>query len=199
MYNTTGNAGTNLTQEQKNIANFWADGPTVTGTPPGHWIAITGIVAAQEGLSLDRIAEAYARVGIAVADAFITCWQTKFDTYLLRPVTYIQANIDAAWEPFIPTPNFPTYTSGHSTQSGAAATVLSGMFGLLAFTDTTHSDLNPELGYADRTYNDFYVAANEAAVSRLYGGIHYLVDNEDGFDQGICVGMIVNTTIEFTK
>jgi hypothetical protein len=199
VYNTTGNAGTNLTQEQKNIANFWADGPTVTGTPPGHWIAITGIVAAQEGLSLDRIVEAYARVGIAVADAFITCWQTKFDTYLLRPVTYIQANIDAAWEPFIPTPNFPTYTSGHSTQSGAAATVLSGMFGLLAFTDTTHSDLNPELGYADRTYNDFYIAANEAAVSRLYGGIHYLFDNEDGFDQGVCVGMIINTTIEFMK
>jgi hypothetical protein len=135
VYNTTGNAGANLTPEQKAIANFWADGPTVTGTPPGHWVAITGVVAAQAGLSLDRIAEAYARVGIAVADAFITCWQTKFDTMLLRPVTYIHANITAAWEPFIPTPNFPTYPSGHSTQSGAVATVLTDLLGPRAFTE----------------------------------------------------------------
>jgi hypothetical protein len=177
VYITTGNAGAHLTPEQKHIANFWADNPTVTGTPPGHWVAITGMVAAQAGLSLDRTAEAYACVGIAVADAFITCWKTKFDTNLLRPVTYIQANINAGWKPFIPTPNFPTYPSGHSTQSAAAATVLSGLLGRRAFTDTTHSDLNPELGYPDRAFADFYAAANEAAVSRLYGGIHYLFDN----------------------
>jgi membrane-associated phospholipid phosphatase len=142
--------------------------------------------------------EAYARVGIAVADAFITCWKTKFDTALLRPIAYIHANINAAWDPFIPTPNFPTYTSGHSTQSGAAATVLSGMLGIRAFTDTTHRDLNPELGYPDRTFADFYAAANEAAVSRLYGGIHYLFDNADGFVQGVCIGTLINTTIAFT-
>ena len=82
---------------------------------------------------------------------------------------------------------------------GAAATVLSDAFGTLAFTDTTHSDLNPELGYSDRAFHDFYAAANEAAVSRLYGGIHYLFDNEDGFDQGVCLGTIINTTIAFTK
>jgi hypothetical protein len=199
VYNTTGDAGTNLMPEQQDIALFWADGPTMTGTPPGHWVAITGIVAAQEDLSLARTAEAYARVGVAVADAFITCWRTKFVTYLLRPVTYIQANIDARWEPFIPTPNFPTYTSGHSTQSGAAATVLSGMLGPLAFTDTTHSDLNPELGYPDRTFRDFYAAAHEAAKSRLYGGIHYLFDNEDGFVQGVCIGTLINTAVAFTK
>jgi membrane-associated phospholipid phosphatase len=199
VYITTGNAGAHLTPEQKHIANFWADNPTMTGTPPGHWVAITGIVAAQAGLSLNRTAEAYARVGIAVADAFITCWKTKFDTNLLRPVTYIRTHINAAWEPFIPTPNFPTYPSGHSAQSGAAATVLSGLLGRRAFTDTTHSDLNPDLGYPDRAFADFYAAANEAAVSRLYGGIHYLFDNKDGFAQGVCNGTHINTTIEFTK
>jgi hypothetical protein len=199
VYITTGNAGAHLTPEQKHIANFWADGPTVTGTPSGHWVAITGIVAAQAGLSLDRTAEAYARVGIAVADAFITCWKTKFETYLLRPVTYIQAHINPAWKPFLPTPNFPTYASGHSTQSAAAATVLSGLLGRQAFTDTTHSALNPELGYPDRAFADFYAAANEAAVSRLYGGIHYLFDNQNGLAQGVCIGTHINTTIEFTK
>ena len=199
VFNTTGDAGANLTQEQKAIANFWADGPTVTGTPPGHWVAITGLVAAQAGLPLDRTVEAYARVGIAVADTFITCWKTKFDAALLRPIAYIHANINAAWDPFIPTPNFPTYPSGHSTQSGAAATVLTGMLGMRAFTDTTHRDLNPELGYPDCTFADFYAAANEAAVSRLYGGIHYLFDNADGFNQGVCIGMLLNTMIEFTK
>jgi hypothetical protein len=199
VYNTTGDAGANLTPEQKAIANFWADGPTVTGTPPGHWIAITGIVAAQAGLSLDHTVEAYARVGIAVADAFITCWKTKFDTALLRPVTYIHANINAAWDPFIPTPNFPTYPSGHSTQSGAAATVLSDMLGARPFTDATHRDLNPELGYPAGTFADFYAAANEATVSRLYGGIHYLFDNADGFAQGTCIGTLINTSIAFTK
>jgi membrane-associated phospholipid phosphatase len=199
VYNTTGNAGANLTPEQQAIAHFWADGPSVTGTPPGHWVAITGIVAAQAGLALDHTVEAYARVGIAVADAFITCWQTKFETALVRPITYIHANITAAWTPFIPTPNFPTYPSGHSAQSGAAATVLTALLGPRAFTDTTHRDLNPELGYPDRTFTDFYAAANEAAVSRLYGGIHYLFDNADGFAQGVCIGALINTTIAFIR
>jgi membrane-associated phospholipid phosphatase len=199
VYNTTGHAGANLTPEQQAIAHFWADGPSVTGTPPGHWVAITGIVAAQAGLALDHTVEAYARVGIAVADAFITCWQTKFETALLRPITYIHAHITAAWKPFIPTPNFPTYPSGHATQSGAAATVLTALLGPRAFTDTTHRDLNPELGYPDRTFTDFYAAANEATISRLYGGIHYLFDNADGFAQGVCIGALINTTIAFTR
>ena len=120
-----------------------------------------------------------------------------FDTYLLRPITYIQANIDAAWDPLVSTPNFPTYTSGHSTQSGAAATVLTEQFGSLAFTDTTHTDLNPGLGATDRSFDNFLDAANEAAVSRLYGGIHWLFDNQDGFNQGQCIGEIINSRIVF--
>lgn len=197
VYGTTGDAGANLTVDQQAIANYWADGATATGTPGGHWMSIVRVIATQENLKLDVTTEAYARVGIAIHDAFIACWKAKFDTYLCRPITYIQAQIDPTWDPFISTPNFPTYTSGHSTQSGAAATVLTGLFGPLAFTDTTHSDLDPGLGVADRTFANFLDAANEAAVSRLYGGIHWPFDNQDGFNQGQCIGEVINSRIEF--
>ncbi len=204
VYNTTGDAGANLTDDEKAIAAFWADNPVATGTPPGHWIATCCQVSAEEGLALDAAAELFARVGMVVHDAFVTCWETKYQYYLQRPATYIRANIDAAWDPFIGTPNFPTYTSGHSTQSGAAATVLTGFFGPHAYTDTTHSRLNPELLtgpdgalYADRNFASFHAAASDAAVSRMFGGIHYLFDNYDGFDQGACIGAIHNATLRF--
>ncbi|MBL8861734.1 MAG: vanadium-dependent haloperoxidase, partial [Planctomycetes bacterium] len=183
VYNTTGDAGASLTADQADIGLYWADGAGATGTPPGHWVAITCQIAADEALTLDVAAEAFARVGMAVADAFITCWKEKYTSYLMRPATYIRSEIDAGWDPLIGTPNFPTYTSGHSTQSGAAAAVLTHMFGAYAFTDTCHSRLNPTAGLpADRTFANFYEAASEAAVSRLYGGIHYVFDNYDGVD-----------------
>lgn len=197
VYGTTGDAGANLTADQDAIARYWADNPGATGTPGGHWVCIVRVIADAQNLKLDVAAEAYARVGLAIHDAFITCWRSKFDTYLLRPVTYIQANIDPSWDPLLTTPGFPTYTSGHSTQSGAAATVLTGLFGPLAFTDTTHSDLDPALGVADRSFANFLDAANEAAASRLYGGIHWPFDNQDGFNQGQCVGEIINTRLHF--
>lgn len=198
VYSTTGDAGAGLTTDQNNIARYWADNASATGTPPGHWVAITCQVASDEALTLDVSAEAFARVGLAVADAFITCWKEKYTSYLMRPATYIRANIDAGWDPLIGTPNFPTYTSGHSTQSGAAATVLTQMFGAYPFTDTCHSRLNPTAGLpADRTFAGFTDAANEAAVSRLYGGIHYAFDNYDGIDSGVCVGTVQNSTLQF--
>ncbi len=197
VYGTTGDAGANLTPDQRGIAQYWTDGPASTGTPGGHWISIVRVVAAAQKLPLDVTAEAYARVGIALHDAFITCWRTKYDVYLARPVTYIQANIDRSWHPLLSTPPFPAYSSGHSTQSAAAATVLTGLFGPLPFTDTTHSDLNPALGLANRSFANFFDAANEAAVSRLYGGIHWSFDNQDGLAQGQCVGDIVNSRIRF--
>jgi hypothetical protein len=199
VYNTTGDAGANLSADQLAIANYWSDGATATGTPPGHWIAITCQMANDLPLKLDRAAEAFARVGIAVADAFTTCWKTKFTAYLVRPVTYIRANIDAAWDPLLATPNFPTYISGHSTQSGAAATVLTDMLGPVSFTDTCHSRLNPELGFTDRTFASFSDAAAEAAQSRMYGGIHYAFDNVDGSDSGECVGNIINANVHFRR
>jgi hypothetical protein len=197
VHATTGDAGANLTADQIAIANYWGDGATVTGTPPGHWVAITCQLSMELPLALDRSAEAFARVGIAVADAFTTCWKEKFTSYLQRPATYIRDNIDATWDPLLGTPNFPTYASGHSTQSGAAAAVLTDMLGPIAFVDTCHTRLNPELGFADRAFASFADAASEAAQSRLYGGIHFAFDNNDGKDSGVCVGSLINANVQF--
>lgn len=201
--NTTGDDGANLSTDQRDIALYWADSVSATGTPPGHWVAICCQLCGptELDLSLDVAAEAFARVGMAVHDAFVTCWEEKFTSYLQRPATYITAStaIDPAWSTVIPTPNFPTYPSGHSTQSGAAATVLTHMFGAYEFTDTCHSRLNtgtPGLP-ADRTFGSFSQAASEAAISRLYGGIHFLFDNYDGIDSGVCVGTVHNSTLHF--
>jgi hypothetical protein len=189
----------NLTDEQQTIALYWADSPGVTGTPPGHWIAIVGQLARNNGLSLMAAAEAYARVGLAVADAFIGCWQTKYIYNQLRPVTYIQDVIDPTWVPLLVTPNFPSYTSGHSTQSGAAATVLTDMFGVVAFTDTLFTDHDLVPSQAPRTFTSFDEAAEEAAISRLYAGIHYPSDNNSGLVQGWCIGQVILERIVFKR
>jgi len=191
--------GLALTSEQKTIAGFWADNAGVTGTPPGHWIAIVSQIARNDGLSLAAAAEAYVRVGIAVHDAFIQCWRNKYLYNLERPVTYIRKNIDAGWLPYLATPNFPSYTSGHSTQSGAAATVLTDMFGQKAFTDTTHRDHGLVPPLAPRRFASFEQAAAEAALSRLYAGIHYAFDNNDGFACGQLIGAAVLQRIRFER
>ena len=188
--------GLNLTAEQQTIANYWADGAGATGTPPGHWIAIVGQIARNDGLSLTAAAEVYATVGIAVADAFIACWQAKYLTNLQRPVTYIQANIDGTWLPYIVTPSFPTYPSGHSTQSGAAA-VLTDLLGAKPFTDTTHTDHHLIPPQDARSFSSFDEAAAEAAVSRLYGGIHFSFDNHDGLSARRCVGQAIIDRVRF--
>jgi hypothetical protein len=190
-------AGKQLTTEQKYIADFWADNPGASGTPPGHWIAIVSQTSRNSGLSLMRAAEAFARVGIALHDAFICCWNAKYATNLLRPVTYIRRYIDAAWLPYIATPAFPAYTSGHSSQSGAAAAVLTDMFGAMRFTDTTHVDHSLVLAAGPRTFASFLDAAAEATISRLYGGIHYAFDNDDGFEVGKRIGEAVVKRITF--
>jgi hypothetical protein len=179
-----------LTPERTEIALFWSDDPGATETPPGHSVAILSQVLRQQGASLELAAEAYAKLGMAVADAFICCWDTKFRVNLLRPITYIQRVIDPAWGAAMPlvTPPFPEYTSGHSVQSGAAAEVLTGLFGTLAFTDHTHD----ERGFAPRTFGSFEEAAAEAGISRLYGGIHYRAAIERGLEQGKRVGQMVN-------
>ncbi len=191
------NTNLTLTAEQKTIADFWADNAGATGTPPGHWIAIVGQLARNERLSLMTATEAYARVGIAVTDAFIECWNAKYIYNLQRPVTYIRDNIDAIWLPYLVTPNFPTYISGHSTQSGAAATVLTHMFGIVAFTDTIRADRNLDPPLTPRTFGSFYAAAAEAAVSRLYAGIHFTFDNNDGLTSGRCIGETIIQNVHF--
>jgi hypothetical protein len=131
--------------------------------PPGHWIAIVSQISRNNGLSLMASAEAFARVGIAVHDAFIERWYTKYVYNLQRPVTYINEHIDPSWMSYITTPGFPSYHSGHSTQSGAASTVLTDMFGSLSFTDTTHSDHGLMPPQMPRTFSSFDEAAAEAA------------------------------------
>jgi hypothetical protein len=175
---------TNLSPEQRAIALFWSDDPGITSTPPGHSVSILTQVLRNRGFALDVAAEAYAKVGIAVADAFISCWSTKYRYNLLRPVTYIHRLIDPAWSSLLVTPPFPEYTSGHSVQSGASAQVLTDMFGSLAFTDHTHDDR----GLAPRSFSSFFDAAEEAALSRLYGGIHFRTAIALGLEQGRCIG-----------
>lgn len=192
------NVGLGLTTEQKTIADYWSDNVGVTGTPPGHWIAIVSQIARKDRLSLAAAAEAYARVGIAVHDAFIACWNAKFVYNLQRPVTFIRQNINATWSSYIVTPAFPTYTSGHSTQSGAAARALTAMFGTKRFTDTTHTDHGLVPAQQPRTFNSFDEAAAEAAISRLYGGIHYTFDNNNGLVSGQCIGQKIQERVSFS-
>ena len=178
-----------LTDEQKIIARFWSDDPMLSPTPPGHWISILTEVAARDALPLDRFADALARLGMAVADAFITCWRVKFEFKLLRPITYIRRLIDPKWETLLITPPFPEYPSGHSSQSGAAYAVLEAIFGTgFAFDDATHE----ADGLPVRSFPSFKAAAEEAAISRLYGGIHFRAAIENGLKQGECVAGFVN-------
>jgi hypothetical protein len=180
----------NLTPQQAAIARFWADDPGTTATPPGHSCAILNQVVAELDVDLGRAAEAYAKLGMAAADAFICCWHTKYRFNLVRPITYIQAHIDPGWGGSLPvtTPPFPEYTSGHSVQSAAAATVLTDLFGDPEFTDRTHE----ARGMEPRTFRSFSEFAEEAAISRLYGGIHYREAIEVGIEQGRLVGEKVN-------
>ncbi len=174
-----------LTPEQKLIARFWSDDPMLSPTPPGHWISIALQIIERDALDAVRSADLLARLGIAVADGFIGCWNAKFQYDLLRPVTYIRRVIDKKWEPLLITPPFPEYPSGHSTQSGAAAAVLTAFFGEgFAFSDATHVDD----GIPARDFPDFWAAASEAAMSRMYGGIHFRAANENGLEQGRCIG-----------
>lgn len=174
-----------LTDEQRTIARFWADDAMLSTTPPGHWISIALQIIRRDNLSLERGTDVLARLGIAVADAFIGCWHDKFRYDLLRPVTYIRRLIDPKWESLLITPPFPEYPSGHSTQSGAAAAVLTAVLGEgFAFEDAT---LVPE-GMPARRFASFWQAAEEAGLSRLYGGIHFRAAIVQGLAQGRCIG-----------
>lgn len=180
----------NLSPEQRAIARFWSDDPMLSPTPPGHWISIALQIFERDKVALDKSVDVLARLGIAEADGFIGCWNSKFQYDLLRPLTYIRRVMDPKWESLINTPPFPEYPSGHSTQSGAAAVVLTSMFGEnFAFEDATHA----RDGIKPRAYPSFWAAAEEAGISRLYGGIHYRAAIERGLEQGRCIGAFVNS------
>ena len=180
---------TQLTPEQKTIARFWSDDPMLSTTPPGHWIQIALQISDRDNLSIDKRVDLLVRLGVATADAFIGCWQTKFEFESVRPITYIRANMDPNFAPILITPPFPEYPSGHSTQSGAAAAVMTQFFGdNFTYEDSAHvAD-----GLPPRRYASFWAAAEEAAESRLYGGIHYRWAIEEGLVQGRCIGRYAN-------
>ncbi|PYT59817.1 MAG: hypothetical protein DMG35_13385 [Acidobacteria bacterium] len=185
--------GSARTSEQDLIALFWADGAG-TETPPGHWNSIAQDIAAAKGNTLEENARLFALLNIAMADAAICAWDAKYTYNFWRPVTAIRNGdtddnsstvADPTWSSFIVTPPFPDYTSGHSTFSGAASTVLARFYGTDSIAFTTGSDFLPGV---TRSFTGFSAAASEAAVSRLYGGIHYRSANEDGLAAGIDIG-----------
>lgn len=177
-----------LTAEQTTIALYWADGPgTISG--PGHSLAIVGEILVQRGATLADAAEAYARAGLADADAVTSLWWVKYHYNLIRPVTYILRVIDPTWSPLLPTPPFPEYVSAHSGQSAAALTTLEALFGTnVPFVDHAH-DAD---GFAPRSFDRILAAAQEAGMSRLYAGIHFRSGNLNGQALGICVAAKVD-------
>ena len=192
--------GRGLTDEQRAIAAFWDCNPYVMHvqghtmfatkkvTPGGHWMGIVGIASRKVGANMLVSADAYARTALALADGFLSVWEAKYATNVVRPETVINGLLDEAWEPLLQTPPFPEYTSGHSVISTAAATVLSEQFGdTFAFADSTEK----EYGLPVRSFDSFRAAAAEAAVSRLYGGIHFRRAIEQGQLQGSKVGALV--------
>jgi hypothetical protein len=187
-------------QERVAIAKFWDCNPYVSHhkghvmfatkkiTPGGHWIGITQIACQQAEADFMQTVEAYTLTSIALADAFISCWDEKYRSNLVRPETYINKYVDEDWLPALQTPPFPEHTSGHSVISRAAAIALTNLFGDdFEFLDTTEE----EYGLPARSFNSFLHASEEAAVSRLYGGIHYRPAIDYGVAQGEKVGKFV--------
>jgi hypothetical protein len=194
--------------EEIKIAQFWDCNPFVTVTrghlmfslkkisPGAHWIGICKIACQQTRADFDTTVFAYTHTSIAIADAFISCWDEKYRSNLIRPVTVINQYMDENWVPILQTPPFPEYSSGHSVISGAASVVLTFIFGAdFKFDDTTEL----KFGLPIRHFISFDNAADEAARSRLYGGIHYRAAVEEGLKQGKYIGANSVNTLEMAK
>lgn len=188
------------TSEKIQIARFWDCNPYVSThkghlmfatkkiTPGAHWIGICKIACKKSKADFEKTIYAYTKTSIAIADAFISCWDEKYRSNLIRPETIINQHIDENWTPVLQTPPFPEYTSGHSVVSGAASTVLTNIFGdHFEFND----DTEVPYGLPIRSFQSFNIAAKEAAISRLYGGIHYRAAIDLGLEQGRALGDFV--------
>ena len=189
-----------LDSHQKKIALYWDDNPNssvIEGhltyfvhkiSPGGHWMKIAGQACQQKNISLVKTAQAYALTSIAIYEAFISCWDEKYKTNLIRPITVINNTIDEKWEPMIQTPPFPEFTSGHSVTSNAAAAVLTILLGdNFSFTDETEIPF----GHKPRTFRSFNEAARESSMSRVYAGIHYPETARISIIQGQQIGKYV--------
>ncbi len=200
--------GDSLTEEEKHIADFWDDNPgklnvhghvmfmTKKFSPGGHWMNIVGIAADKSKCDFATTVYAYTKTAIALHEGFISCWDEKYRSNTVRPETVINKYIDQEWRPYIQTPPFPSYTSGHSVISAAAAEVMTEIFGdNFNYQDTSEI----EFGIKHRSFTSFRQAALEASWSRLYGGIHYRHDLEEGNKQGIKVGEFVVDRLRMKK
>ena len=187
----------NLTDEQREIAKFWDDNPFVIEhsghlmfgnkkiTPGGHWMGIAAIACKQTNADEVKVAKTYALTAASLFDAFISCWDVKYKYKYIRPITVINENIDKAWTSVLQTPPFPEYTSGHSTITASAATLLTFLYGNnFAFQDT--SDMR-YIGM-QRHFDSFLQASDECSISRLYGGIHYRLSVDKGAESGKKIG-----------
>ncbi len=186
-----------LTQKEKEIAIWWSDDPDDTFTPPGHSYYLATIALKKLDASLITCAETYARVGMAVADAFIMCWKWKYHHFSERPNTFVPRFIDPTWESFWPDPPFPSFPSGHAIQAAAGAVVLTDVLGEpFAFIDSAHVDRERDelrdTDFVERPFNSFWEVALETADSRFYGGIHTHQDNQVGLDEGSRIARNVN-------
>jgi PAP2 superfamily len=198
----------NLTDEQREIANFWDCNPfklNVTGhamfatkkiSPGGHWMSIVNQITRAKKATTMQTAEAYLLTSIGLYDGFISCWDEKYRSKMIRPETVINMEMDKDWIPTLQTPPFPEYTSGHSVVSGASAVVLTKLYGEnFAFTDSTEM----QFGLPARSFKSFQQAADEASISRFYGGIHFMPALDVGLLQGKKVGEWVLTKVKTRK
>jgi len=194
----------NNDSEEAKIAAFWDCNPYVSHhkghamfatkkiTPGGHWIGITKIATEIAEDTFDEAINSYLQVSVALFEGFISCWDTKWNTLVVRPETLINQYLDEEWLPKLQTPPFPEYTSGHSVISKASAVVLTKIYGdNFSFDDTTEV----KYGLPIRSFNSFMHAADEAAISRLYGGIHYRIAIEYDVEQGEKVGDYISQNL----
>ncbi len=200
--------GDNLTQEQKEIAEFWDDIPLKLNTsghlrymtkkfsPGGHWMNIVGIATEINKDDFKSTVSVYTQTSIALFDAFISCWYLKYKYNYVRPETVINQHIASDWRPHLETPPFPEYTAGHATISSAVEKILTNIIGdNKAFTDTSQV----EFGMKSRSFKSFKEAAIEAGISRVYGGIHYRPSCDEGYKNGQEVGQFVLDRLKFKK
>lgn len=186
-----------LSEEQQLIANFWDCNPfkvTFSGhmaiglkkiSPGGHWIGITGIAGEKAKLPWRETIYIHALLAMGLHDAFVSCWEEKYDSERIRPESAIQKYLHPSWRPLLQTPPFPEYTSGHSVISKTSAIILTNYFGEnFDFVDTSEI----YFGLSERPFKSFFQAADEAAISRLYGGIHFRDAIEEGVKQGDKIG-----------
>jgi len=200
LYNSVYQKDPTLKSAEREIAAWWADDPTETASPPGHSYYLTTLAVKKVHADVITAAEAYAHVGMAVADAFINCWKAKYTYFNERPSSFVKKYINEGWVQFWPEPPFPAFPSGHSIQASSAATVLTDLFGEpFEFTDDIYvghrrfDDIRfTGLTYPARSFTSFREAANECAYSRFLGGIHTPQDNATGIQEGIKIGGNVN-------